>query len=115
MPREALRARVAQRTRELFDAGWPREVASLLAGGVPVDAPAMQSLGYADLAAAIRAGEPPENRFERIVTATRQYAKRQETFFRSVRDAVRIDVTTPGAKGEVQRRVGEFLDRSGAQ
>ncbi len=115
MPREALRERVAERTRELFDAGWPGEVARLLARGVPVGAPAMRSLGYAELAAALGAGEPPESRFERIVTATRQYAKRQETFFRSEPDAVWIDVTTPGAKREAQRLVAAFLGRPEAQ
>lgn len=115
MPREALRERVARRTRELFDAGWPGEVARLLATGVPVDAPAMHSLGYADLAAALGAGESPESRFERIVTATRQYAKRQETFFRSEPDAVWIDVSTAGARREVERLVAAFLGRAEAQ
>jgi tRNA dimethylallyltransferase len=115
MPRELLRERVAQRTRELFEAGWPGEVARLLARGVPVDAPAMRSLGYAELAAALGAGEPPESRFERIVTATRQYAKRQETFFRSEPDAVWIDVAAPGAKREVLRLAAAFLGRAEAQ
>jgi tRNA dimethylallyltransferase len=115
MPREMLRARVAARTRELFDAGWPREVAGLLERGVPVDAPAMKSLGYAELAAALRAGEAPEKRFERIVTATRQYAKRQETFFRSERDAVWIDATRASASGEAARLVAAFLGRGGPQ
>jgi len=115
MPREVLRARVEQRTRELFQAGWPGEVARLLATGIPVDAPAMRSLGYADLASALGAGESPERRFERIVTATRRYAKRQETFFRSERDAVWIDVTAPGATREVRRLVGAFLGRAQAQ
>lgn len=115
MPREALRARVAERTRELFDAGWPREVENLLAAGVAIDAPAMRSLGYAQLADAFRAGASPESCFDRIVIATQQYAKRQETFFRGDKDTVRIDVTADGAKGEAARLVAAFLGRNGPQ
>ncbi len=100
MPRERLRARIAERTRALFDAGWPAEVARLLEKGVRADAPAMQSLGYAEMAAALSRGEAPAACVEAVITRTRQYAKRQETFFRSEEDAVWLDVT----RGESARR-----------
>ncbi|MEJ2721125.1 MAG: tRNA (adenosine(37)-N6)-dimethylallyltransferase MiaA [bacterium] len=105
MPREKLRDRIAERTRELYARGWCREVRELLAGGVAPDAPAMNSLGYDLIAQTIRRGEDPLQTIDAVITVTQQYAKRQETFFRSVRDAVWIDVSRPGWDREIDRRV----------
>jgi tRNA dimethylallyltransferase len=109
MPRARLRERIEARTRALFAAGWADEVARLLAAGVAPTAPAMESLGYAELAAAITAGENPASRLDRVITATRQYAKRQETFFRSERDAVWIDVSEASAALHARELVTAFL------
>jgi tRNA dimethylallyltransferase len=109
MPREVLRERIAQRTRELFDAGWVKEVSALVAGGVSLNAPGMKSLGYGDIADALAHKEDPHEVFERVVTMTRQYAKRQETFFRSEKDAVWIDMTHADAPSRVRGLVEEFL------
>ena len=113
MPRADLRARIEARTRALFAAGWPAEVARLLADGVRPDAPAMQSLGYAELAAAITAREDPARRLEDVITKTRQYAKRQETFFRSERDAVWMDVTAGDTPRRAHHLVSAFLAAAG--
>jgi len=109
MPREILRERIAERTRELFDAGWVAEVSALVAGGVSPDAPAMKSLGYADIADALGQREDPAEVFDRVVTLTRQYAKRQETFFRSEKDAVWLDMTHTDAPERARELVGAFL------
>lgn len=109
MPREILRERVAARTRELFDAGWVQEVSALVANGVSPDAPGMKSLGYADLADALVQREDPQEVFDRVVTITRQYAKRQETFFRSERDAVWLDMTHADAAERARALVDAFL------
>lgn len=109
MPREILRERIAQRTRELFDAGWVKEVSALVAGGVSPNAPGMKSLGYGDIADALAHKEDPNEVFDRVVTMTRQYAKRQETFFRSEKDAVWIDMTHADATARARALVEEFL------
>ena len=109
MPRDVLRERVAARTRELFAAGWIDEVRGLLKRGTALDAPAMQSLGYGTIAAALTNGNDPAACLEEVVTLTRQYAKRQETFFRTEKDAVWIDVTQPGALERAQALAGAFL------
>lgn len=113
MPRAGLRAHIEARTRALFAAGWPAEVERLLARGVPRDAPAMQSLGYAELAAAVAAGEDPALRLDEVITKTRRYAKRQETFFRSERDAVWIDVAGGDAMRQAYNLVAAFLAAGG--
>jgi len=109
MPREKLRERIAERTRELFDAGWIDEVRALLARGTPLEAPGMQSLGYGQIAAALTNGRNPLDCLEEVTTATRQYAKRQETFFRSEKDALWLDVSLAGAEERAHALVGAFL------
>ena len=109
MPREKLRERIAERTRELFEQGWPQEVARLMKAGVDPRAPGMLSLGYADIAAAISNREDPAEALETVITITRQYAKRQETFFRSEKDAVWIDMTHADATAQAHSLVEAFL------
>lgn len=109
MPREMLRARIAERTRELFDAGWVEEVKSLMANGVSIDAPGMGSLGYAEIAQTLAQHDDPRSCLARVVTLTQQYAKRQETFFRSEKDAVWIDMTHADAETRARALVGAFL------
>ncbi len=109
MPRDALRFRIAERTHALFSAGWPEEVDRLMRAGVAPDAPAMRSLGYGELAAAIAAGADPISRLDEVITRTRQYAKRQETFFRRERDAFWLDVSDAGAPSRARGLVAAFL------
>lgn len=109
MPREARRERIAERTRELFRSGWADEVRALLARGAPAGAPGMQSLGYGAIATALSKGEDPRSCLDEVITSTQQYAKRQETFFRSEKDAIWIDVSRPGADDEAHAKVRDFL------
>jgi tRNA dimethylallyltransferase len=115
MPREALRARIAERTRQLFDAGWVEEVRALIGRGIDPSAPGMLSLGYGDIAEAISQGEDPRACLAAVTTRTQQYAKRQETFFRSEKDALWIDMTHAGAEDRVRGIVSAFLGDSTPQ
>lgn len=109
LPRPAARARVAERTRQLFEAGWPHEVERLLARGVAPDAPAMNGLGYRAIAAALSDGREATSCLAEVIEETQRYAKRQETFFRSERDAVWIDVSRDDWERETQALVHAFL------
>ncbi|HJW34440.1 MAG TPA: tRNA (adenosine(37)-N6)-dimethylallyltransferase MiaA [Holophagaceae bacterium] len=77
--RESQRARVARRIRGQVEAGWPQEVADLLAKGHGPDLEALRPLGYREWVG----GGAPARIEAAIVTATQQYAKRQATFFRN--------------------------------
>ncbi len=107
MPRPALRDRIARRTGELFEAGWVDEVRRLLDGGLTRENPGMQSLGYGEIASAIAAGEPPEKAVERVTTATQQYAKRQETFFRGLKGGRWVDVSVEGYEASMADAIAE--------
>jgi tRNA dimethylallyltransferase len=77
--REHRRERVAGRVEAQVRAGWPAEVASLLADGHAEDLSALRPLGYANWAA----GGDPRAVQAAVVTATQAYAKRQATWFRN--------------------------------
>ncbi len=97
LPRPALRERIAQRTVKMFRMGWVEEVAGLLETGCVSDAPAMNSLGYRSIADALQNGADPMATMGQVITLTQQYAKRQETFFRSIREAHWVDIGEPDA------------------
>lgn len=76
--RERRRERVAARVAAQVAAGWPREVAGLLAGGHGPDLEALRPLGYD----AWMAGGALEDIVARVVRDTQAYARRQATWFR---------------------------------
>jgi len=85
LPRALLYDRIEERVREMIAAGWVEEVERLLAAGVPASSPAFQALGYREIVAVLAGRMELAEAEQRIVVATRRYAKRQETWFR--RDA----------------------------
>lgn len=89
--RKVLHERIARRTDLMLEGdAWVGEVRALLAAGCPRDAKPMQSIGYAEIAAYLT-GELSEGELkDRIVFATRQYAKRQDTWFRKVAADLRL-------------------------
>lgn len=82
-PREALYARIERRVDEMMDAGLLFEVEGLLKSGVPLSAQAMQGLGYKELAPCILENAPLPDAVALIKQRTRNYAKRQLTWFRA--------------------------------
>lgn len=93
-PGRSLAERVEHRVRQMLEAGWLAEV-ERLATNVPSDAPAWGATGYRDLRRAL-AGEITLDEAERrIVVATRQYAKRQRTWFRNQLNASLVTTVDP--------------------
>ncbi|MDD4081546.1 MAG: tRNA (adenosine(37)-N6)-dimethylallyltransferase MiaA [Eubacteriales bacterium] len=79
--REILYARIDQRVDRMLEAGLAEEVRMLLASGVSPDSQAMQGLGYKELVPFIRSGAGFKEAMETIKRRTRNYAKRQMTWF----------------------------------
>jgi tRNA dimethylallyltransferase len=109
--REALYSRIDSRSRCMFDAGLLQEVENLLAGGVPATAKAFESLGYRQALAVLRHQMSVEEAIADTALRTRQYAKRQMTWFRREPDVEIVqglgdDETIAST---VIARVGEFL------
>ncbi len=82
VPRAVLHERLARRTRAMLDAGWIDEVRRALADGVPPDAPGLSAVGYREIVAHLQGRLAAADLERAIGTATRRYARRQETWFR---------------------------------
>lgn len=74
--------RIDARVDEMMAAGLEMEVRSLLARGLPRSATAMQAIGYKELAAALDEGRSAALAAEEVKLRSRQYAKRQLSWFR---------------------------------
>lgn len=81
-PRDWLRERCDVRLTQMFENGAIDEVDALLARNLDPDLPAMRAIGVPQIAAFLRGGISRDQALERAQAATRQYAKRQYTWFR---------------------------------
>ena len=82
-PRDVLYRRIDARVDVMMAEGLPEEVRRLLDSGVPADAQAMQGIGYKELIPVLREGAPLDEAVELIKRRSRNYAKRQLTWFRA--------------------------------
>ena len=80
--REDMWARIDRRVDEMMEAGLVEEVRGLLQSGVPQRCTAMQAIGYKEMAAALLGDGDTAAAGEEIKLRSRQYAKRQLTWFR---------------------------------
>jgi len=107
--RAVLHARIAERFDAMLASGLVEEVRGLLARpGMHADLPAMRAVGYRQVAEML-AGEAPDDPAslrDRGIAATRQLAKRQLTWLRSLPVTVRFDCLAPTLFDDVSR----FLD-----
>lgn len=81
-PRDELLLRIHARVEAMMKAGLAEEVAQLVARGYSREDPGMQAIGYREFFEL--SGRPLETISEAIELHTRQYAKRQMTFFRAL-------------------------------
>ena len=100
-PREELYARIDARVGQMMLDGWMEEILRL-SETVPLDAPAWQSLGYRELLAA-KGKEEIEFVLKEVQRKTRNYAKRQLTWFRGQMKTTRIDMSECDASVEIPR------------
>ncbi len=81
-PREALYARINERTQWMFDHGLVEEVHGILQKGYASDLPPFRSHGYRQAVDFLEGRISLQEAIYHAQTRTRQYAKRQMTWFR---------------------------------
>ena len=89
--RALLNQRLDARTVHIFEAGLLEEVRALLSSGVSRDAKPFESLGYKQALGVLEGRITLEQALESTQLETRQYAKRQVTWFRKEPDVQWLD------------------------
>ena len=92
-PGPVLHEQIAARTRFMLSSGWPEEVRALM-GSFPETAPAWNASGYRTIRAMVQGSISIDDAEGRVIIETRQYAKRQRTWFRhqlAGADVTRLD------------------------
>ena len=89
-PREALYARIDLRVEKMFREGLKEEVKRLLSQGITKEMQCMQGIGYKEVAEGLEKGFSDEEMKEVVKKNTRNYAKRQITFFKRMQNHVSL-------------------------
>jgi len=84
LERADLVRRIEERVERMFERGLVEEVRGLLARGVPETAPPFRALGYRHVVAHLRGRMSLDAAVSLTKADTRQYAKRQMTWFRKM-------------------------------
>lgn len=84
--RTELREQLARRAKHMFHAGLVDETRHLLAAGYGVHSKPMQSVGYKQAVQVLAGKLSLQDAIEECIARTRQYAKRQMTWFRAEQD-----------------------------
>jgi tRNA dimethylallyltransferase len=81
-PRAVLHQRIERRVADMMQRGLIEETAAVLSEGHPPGGPGLDGVGTREAVEYLQGLRPWESVGPAIVTRTRQYAKRQETWFR---------------------------------
>jgi tRNA dimethylallyltransferase len=103
--REEQHARIEARTDEMLERGLIDEVRRLTCGGRFLGRTASQAVGYLEVAEHLAGRWSYEEMAERIKTRTRQFAKRQAVWFRSLSECRFVDIE---GEPEADRLVAEM-------
>ena len=85
--REDLQKKIISRIDFMIASGWLQEVRRLLASGITNDMPAMNAIGYREIANADLGVMSLDAAREEIIIRTRQYAKRQVTWMKRYKNS----------------------------
>ena len=105
VPRPVLNRRIEARVRRMLAAGIVEEVRSVLSRGLPPEAPGLDAVGYREVVRHLAGELPATELVAAIVTATRRYAKRQETWFRNQLGGAALTLDATVGPREVARSI----------
>ena len=109
MDRQKLYEKINKRVDKMLEEGLIDEVKSLLKC-IKKDSQSMKAIGYKEVVSYLDNEISLEEMKELIKKHTRNYAKRQMTFFRSLKEAFCIDVMDKTqALNEIEKTVKEWL------
>ena len=102
--RESLYKKINDRVETMIKAGLEKEVKKLLTLGLNFQNTAMQAIGYKEMALYIEGKTNLQDATDQIKQATRNYAKKQVTWFRKYTETITVDMDNLAPD-----KIGEFL------
>jgi tRNA dimethylallyltransferase len=109
-PGANLAARIEARVDTMLEAGWADEVRELI-GKVPAEAPAWKASGYGAIREHVEGRCDLSTARQRVIIETRQYAKRQRTWFRNQLPDAAVTRVNP-EDSQARAVVREWWERS---
>ena len=107
---DVLGDRIKQRTEQMLERGWLAEV-EYLSKKYGCDLPLLNTLGYQEMKQYLAGDIKLEEAKELTILHTRQFAKRQRTWFRAYPEIDWFDVSAPDLCDRVWLRVEEFVNQ----
>jgi tRNA dimethylallyltransferase len=110
-PRPQLHARIEARVDRMFEEGLIDEVRGLLERFGKLGRTASQAVGYREGIAHLRGQQDLDATIEQVKTRTRQFARRQETWFRSLSECEWLELKTAQTPREIAARLVDDRNR----
>ena len=104
-----LRRRIDARVDEMFRRGLVDETRELLKHGLEQNKTAMQAIGYRQVVEHLRGERPLKETIELVKTKTRQFAKRQLTWFRAPKNLERIELNPEETPKTIGIKLLQFI------
>ncbi len=105
---DLLDRRIAQRTHQMIELGLVDEV-TRLCHQYGSDLPLLNTLGYAEIKQYLAGDLSLDNAIADTILHTRQFAKRQRTWFRKIQEINWFEVNNPDLVENVWQKIQEFL------
>jgi tRNA dimethylallyltransferase len=108
-PRPWLYDRIDHRVEQMFAEGLVDEVRGLLDQPLRLSHTARQALGYKEVIAHLQQGTPQAETIRLVQTRTRQFAKRQHTWFRHLEECRPIEMSGTETAPELAETILKFV------
>ena len=108
-PRKELYARIDRRVDAMFDAGWVDEVRRLISTPCGLGRTARQAVGYREIIDHLAGKADLPSTIQLVRTRTRQFAKRQLTWFRSLSECRWLPMLKDEMPAETAGRIVEIF------
>jgi len=109
-PRAELHQRIEQRVQQMFAAGLVEEVRGLIDQYGELSRTASQAVGYREVIAALAADEDEASMCEAVNIRTRQFARRQDTWFRGLSECRQFPMTEARTPAAIAAEIAHALD-----
>ncbi len=111
MDREKLYDRINLRVDEMITKGLKTEVENLLNSGLDIKNQSMQGIGYKEMISYIHGEISFETAIDKIKQASRNYAKRQLTWFRNDKFAVELNKDSMGDEEIIDKILADLNEK----